>query len=523
MGKAVNGMLSHTSGRWTRSVALAFGLLTVVATWTGVIDVAKAGGYEWPGGSARAIGRGSTGLARADDPIMALLNPAAAGSMPSQLYVGINLAWQGACIDQPGTVDPGYTDGEEGIENPKICNGINRPAERSTLLPLVGGVVRLGKRGGLLFGLDPPFGERRMIWEQTTTEIDGVETPGFYEAPPGVDVAGGLLPSSGRYMLVRSDVIVVHATFGFGVKLADWLQIGAGFGYGFGRAKFITYTRFLQEGTDPAGDTPTDVTATDWFMPRAVGSIHFIPHDSVDIMAGFRWDDDFRGSGSLTADTVAGEATGSVSYRAPQPLWITFGIRYAKRTAPRAKLDGPGDGSDDPMLNETFDLELDVIYERNRQVDNHYFQTGDLTIVTGPDSSIVIPAATRPAVVPHRWKDQVSIRFGGDYNVMPGKLALRLGTSYETNGFREGYGFIDYLPMQRFGIHAGLSGRFGRVELSVGYVHFFTTTFNNPNGLAPQIVVDLEGPVDDVTVTTNSGTYTAHVDMFGWSIRAVFD
>jgi hypothetical protein len=125
--------------------------------------------------------------------------------------------------------------------------------------------------------------------------------------------------------------------------------------------------------------------------------------------------------------------------------------------------------------------------------------------------------------VPHNWKDQVSVRVGGDWNVIPGQLALRLGGSYETLGFRDGFGFIDYLPLQRFGVHVGLSGRWAKTELTLGYAHFFTTTYNEPNGQHPQIVIGLDGPVDGVTTFTNSGTYRTHIDILGWSLRVVFD
>ncbi|MDH3624531.1 MAG: hypothetical protein OEQ49_11710 [Myxococcales bacterium] len=507
-----------------RSRFITIGVFTVLVSWSGLPVVASAGGYEFPGGDARALGRGSTGFARADDPIMAFLNPAALGSMPNQLVLGNDLIFQKSCVDRTGTYDPGYVGGQTNVEHPEVCTGKDIP-DRMTLLPLIAFSVRFGKRVAMLLGLDAPYATRRMLWEEgPRIDEDGREQPGFYPAPDGVTTPDGLVPSPLRYLLVKDDVILLHVTYGIGVKLTDWLQIGAGFGWGFSKVRFTNYTRFLQEGEDPAGDQPTTATVTDWFVPRVIGSIHFIPHDRVDIVFGVRWDDDVKASGNTVAQTPLGEGRSSVSYTAQRPMWFNFGIRYAHRTAPRSSLDD-GDATDDPMKNETFDIEANVIYERNSVVTDALFLSGDISIFTNPDDpepSTVIPAFENPIRVPHHWKDQVSVRVGGDWNVIPGQLALRLGGSYETLGFRDGFAFIDYLPLQRFGVHVGLSGRFGRTELTLGYAHFFTSTYNEPNGQHPQIVIGLDGPVDGVTTFTNSGTYKTHVDVLGWSLRVVF-
>ncbi len=500
-------------------------LVAALVAWSTFIGVADAGGYEIPMGSARALGRGATGFARVDDPIMAMINPAGLASMPNQFMLGTHLVFQKACMDRTGTFDPGYVGGEAGVEHPEVCNG-PQPADRLTLLPQLAGVARLGKRVGMGLAIDPPYGSRRMLWEQAVRPApDGRTRPGFYHAPQGVMTEDDLVPSPVRYMLVKSDVVLLRVQVGFGFKVTDWLQIGAGLAWGFAKLRFTNYTRFAEEGEDPTNEQPIDSTVADWFVPRVVGSIHFIPHDSVDIMVGVRWDDDIKASGTSVAQSPLGNATGSISYRAQQPMWINFGLRYGHRIVPRDGLSQES-ATDDPMKNETFDIELNLVYERNSVVKDHLFNAGELSLFTDPNDTeptLTIPAFENPIVVPHRWRDQLSLRLGGDWNVIPGQLSVRLGGSYETRGFRQGYGFLDYLPLQRFGIHTGLSGRFGKVELTVGYAHFFTTAFNDPNGQSPQIVVGLEGPVDGVSTIINSGSYRTHVNVFAWSLRVVFD
>lgn len=59
--------------------------------------------------------------------------------------------------------------------------------------------------------------------------------------------------------------------------------------------------------------------------------------------------------------------------------------------------------------------------------------------------------------------------------------------------------------------------------MSLGYAIFLTSAFNSPEGRYPQVVIDLDGPVGDVTTFVNGGRYTTIVNVFGWSLRAVFD
>lgn len=466
---------------------------------------------------------------------MAFLNPAALGSMPTQVLIGGHSTFMKACFDRTGTFDPsqtspdGTTPGPANIEHPKQCNGPNGLKDRYTFIPTVAGAFRLDKRIGVALGIEAPYAARGMKWTSDTRNVAGFDRPGYIKAPPGVTTPDGLIASPARYMLVSDDVVVVYPTIAVGVKLLDWLQIGASFSSGYANIKFTNYTRFAVEGEDSGSDTPTRVRVIDWFVPRVAASIHAIPHDNLDIVAAYRYDDNIKAGGNTNAQSPLGPVRGKVKYTAPRPMWISFGIRYADRINPRAKLADATDkngATDDPMVNERFDIELDVIYERNSKVTDHLFATGDLGVFTDPgvmDPTLVIPAFANPVTVPHNWKDQISVRLGGDYNVLPGQLAIRAGGSYETQGFRDGFGYIDYFPMQRFGAHVGLSGRFGAVELTLGYAHFFMTPFNNPNGQHPQVVIGLDGPIPAATTVINSGRYTAHFDVLTWGLRVVLD
>jgi hypothetical protein len=45
----------------------------------------------------------------------------------------------------------------------------------------------------------------------------------------------------------------------------------------------------VQVGTTPANDQLVQVRATDWFIPEFTGSIHVVPSDAIDVVAGFHY------------------------------------------------------------------------------------------------------------------------------------------------------------------------------------------------------------------------------------------
>jgi hypothetical protein len=70
-------------------------------------------------------------------------------------------------------------------------------------------------------------------------------------------------------------------------------------------------------------------------------------------------------------------------------------------------------------------------------------------------------------------EDQLTVRAGGDYNVLPGLLALRAGVSYETRGQDPSMLNILGYMLGRTGVHAGLTLRVaGKTDVSFGYAHF---------------------------------------------------
>ncbi|MEM8607917.1 MAG: hypothetical protein AAGF92_12475 [Myxococcota bacterium] len=519
-------------------------------------SLAHAGGYEFPGDGTRAIGRGGAFAARADDPMAVVVNPAALGSLPGiQLMASTHLLFAKDCfsrnapgVDTDGNSTPpewdagwGLVDGNR-IPYTEVCNA---KGKRFTPIPAIGVTWRVSKQVGMGFMIIPPNSERSQRWGNQAYDapIENSDQTrryqGYVDAPQGavsegsnrqvpLDNGDDLLPSPARYLLVDREVTVVYPTFAVGARPLRWLQIGAAFGWGIADTTFTVNIRNAAAGENPLPvEGQSRLKGQDWFAPRFSAAIHFIPHDNLDIVTVFRWDDTIKVRGPLEVnvplfDNLAGEpnslvGTGTLS--APRPWWVTFGIRYAQRIVPRPDdPDAPRRESgrvEDQMSQERWDIELDVVYEKNSVVDNFDILIEDLNTAAG-----TLPQDINTSVaVQHNWRDQLSIRLGGDWNIRPGVVAIRAGFSYETNGFdgiasrTSKTGTVDFMPGRRFGAHAGVTGRIGKrrySELSGAFSYFHMQPHQNNNGGVEQVVVDpagggSQGPGDIV----NNGRFTS--------------
>jgi long-subunit fatty acid transport protein len=110
------------------------------------------------------------------------------------------------------------------------------------------------------------------------------------------------------------------------------------------------------------------------------------------------------------------------------------------------------------------------------------------------------------------WKTQVSVMFGGDYNVLPGRLAVRAGVSYENDGIQPGSERLAFAPWSRMSIGLGLTGRLDRVEFSVAYQHVHWFARAN---------TEAEANISQTTLTgggiINAGRFTARADIVSLS------
>ena len=515
-------------------------------------SLAHAGGFEFAGPGTRALGRAGAFMARADDPNALRYNPAALAFLPGyQLSLGSHLTFADQCIDRAGTYDLGagaderyrVTTNGSGLDSvfddpaapgaylandmPRVCRDpIPGPS------PQIIFSMRLLPELGIAFGV-------------LTPSASGAVSLGNGDGTVTVD--GQTLPLPTRYNLVNQTQLLVYPSIGLGFSPFRELSIGATFMWGISTIDVITHTSSGSGPEDPALDAQTHIEMADWFVPGFVLSAHVVPIDELDIVAMARISDGIDAEGSMTVTTGVFGTGMTNSYgpyenrleggrlHAGQPWEFGLGVRYAERRRPRYRdQDQAGRVTgrvEDRMQNEVWDIELDLVYTLNSQVTDFVVRppTGATVDIceerpncNGPDG---IPGTDDddptlrdvglPESIPivKGWQDQLSIRVGGDWNVMPGVLALRLGSHFETSGTNGVYQGPDTIPGMRLGLHAGATLRIDRFEISLAYAHIFqfdTTITADDAGLRLTAVTGGRGAGDAHTCRNADGDVEAY-------------
>ena len=537
-------------------------------------DTAMAGGFEYPAAGAIPLGRGGAYHARANTPLALLYNPAnLAEATGIQLELDANIALYQACFRRNGGYldtgapafpsDSRFGDSDEvaaaGIEYPRVCNS-GPPG----IVPELAFSWRINPMFGVGVGLLAPAAVGHTVW--------GRSRDGTVRAPDGTTIGGtpvDRLPSPMRYNLVEEQLLLAYPTIGVAVSPHKTIRFGATFGWGFGIFDFRSVTR-PTAGEDFGLDIFSELHAVDTFVPRVGASVAVTPHPNLDIMAGFTWTQDVNADGHIdlqaqtyrdveqadpsdTLCTETGSAMNAANRRAcrvddaeltaPQPWQLQFGLRYADRITPRAR-DAAQVGRlsnriEDYMSNERWDIELNVVYERNSEVETFRIQTPTRNAIEA-DTGLLATVPTQiggcenlpeedqdlcALGLQHGWQDQISVRLGGDYNLLPGMASVRAGVSYETRGVKQQLAQIDFTPFMRVGIHAGLTIRLGKLDISLAYAHIFQET------LTVDRLEETAG-IDDIAVTQvtasraagdptviNAGKYTANYDVLSLSLN----
>jgi hypothetical protein len=472
-------------------------------------SLVHAGGIEYAGAGTQALGRGAAVAARADDPTVLIYNPAGLVELRgAQLMLGANLALMRACVDPLGYYGWGAYGGGKPTRLTQAKSGqtltlqLGRagqigPNEKSyyespydtvcldqgvTPVPEFAVTARVSERFGVGFGLMFP----------------SVTPQGYWGRPDGViEGQGGLRPAATRYEQIGSGTLGLFPTLGLAYRIAKWLRVGASLRWGMINVD-NTSIAAVQVGTTPANDILVHARATDWFVPEFTASVHIVPSDAIDVVGGFHYQGDLDAPGDIALTTGLYDAAGvprtkvnqvtGVKQKFPWSTWLA--LRYAVRLAPRSYASGSGDLTAtaggrvrDAFEEERMDVELDVAYEMNArhrdltieykpgQVAEFESTSGTVTMQAFPDPSM--PVTT----IQKRWRDQISVRLGGSYNVLPGLFGVTAGVHYENRGVDPSYMQVDFWPLQRLGLHAGVRIRVARsIDVMLAYAHIFQET-----------------------------------------------
>jgi long-chain fatty acid transport protein len=465
---------------------------------------------EFPDNGSEQMGRGGAWVARASDPLATVFNPAGLAGQPSKVTIQSNIIFQHTCFTRLKAANDTSIDllADGTGHFPRVCNDIE-----PTLNPQLGGTIRVNDRLGIGVLVIGPSAAGEKNW------------PDFVE-----DGTGTRRAAPQRYLLTRQAGLIVFPTVGVGYEIIDNLRLGLSFGWGFAKVKNAAATVALNSGGQTSdNDVRANLQVSDYFIPRVSAGGLWSVTPTIDIAGWYQWTDAIRASGDVGTATsyyTAANARGDdskVGYAdtiysdcgtgRPQdegkcgsgdnakmkfviPMEAKVGLRYHKPRVSPEEAQQHGSTSKyrrDPLAQDSFDAEVNLTWANNSAVDALEIRfpsdaTGAGRLPVSGINSEIPPNGDQT----RQYRDVFGIRVGGDYNVIPDKLALRAGAYFETNGGREQFQHVDFSPSQRIGFALGGTyrirlgndpSRTDAIEIMAGYGHTFFAdqSRENPN------------------------------------------
>ncbi len=463
---------------------------------------------EVPDNGSEQMARGGAWVARASDPLATIFNPAGLAGQASRVTIQTGLIFEHTCFTRvkatsDTTLDPLV--GPGGVY-PRACNDV-----APNINPQIGVTLRASDRLGIGLLLIGP------------SAVAETTFPNFVS-----DGSGDPQAAPGRFLLAKKSSLVVFPTVGVGYEILDNLRLGASFSWGFARLKLSNATVSLNsDSPTPESDIHTLVQVKDYFVPGFTLGGLYSATPEIDIAAFYKWSDAIRARGDLgTAanfygrqnargnesdvrygDTIYEDCgTGlpttacgggqNATVKIVLPMEAKLGFRYHKLRGAAAA--SPRPHVRDPLATDVFDIEADLTWANNSAADTIEIRfpgdaSGKGTLpVAGIAGGEVPPNADQK----RGFKDVFGVRVGGDYNVVPDKLAVRGGGFIESSGRTPELQSIDFAPSSRFGLALGGTYRlrFGEgdktsaLEFMLGYSHIFfadqSRTDPNASGLS---------------------------------------
>jgi len=410
--------------------------------------LADGGYYQGPLG-ARAAGRGGAFVARADDVTAVSINPAGLGDVDETvIQVGNQSSYNSYDYTRAPTIDYGQTPTPT---QPTTFAKVHNGTPWQAALPFVGASSRLGLRD----------------WAFALAAF----------APPGISREQFPQDGGQRYMMVNREAIILdvaasaawrfHDLFGVGVTL-EWITVPR-----------LDYSLVINANPSPGAANPVssseDILAqtsgSDWRTFNAIVGAWFRPRPSLEFgLAGQILPANIVTHSTLSLSGLALNADGSpvlgsvttarnggapnsstdVTVKLPLPLMVRGGGRYRYLAAGR----------------ELFDVELDVEYETWSRANAFTVDTNGLVATAGGGSQhVTIGTIT----VPKQWNDVLSVKLGGDFNLVPDRWTLRAGVYYETAASPAAYSNVDFPAGAQLGGALGASLLLHRWELALTY------------------------------------------------------
>ena len=417
--------------------ALLFAAATLVGAALTARTAFAEGGYFGGQNGARAAGRSGAFAARADDLGAMMFNPAGLADLDGTLIqVANQLSYNAYTYTRAPTVD--YAHVQSDGSSPTVTFApVRNQQPWQALLPMLGAASRLGLSN----------------WTFAVAAL----------APSGIGREQYPQDGGQRYMLVDREAIILSYAGSAAWRPSERFGIGA-------TVQWIHVPRLIYslmvDGTRSPGeinpvssplDMLTTVSGSDpmtlnaivgaWFRPTPAFEVavsgqvlpaKIVAHSTLSI----------EPKGSNLGKLTLGPGANDVTVTLPLPLLARLAARY------RHLVGGL----------ELFDLELDVEYETWSRVNRFTVDAHHLRVDYGGDHIFIDQIQLEK-----QWRDTVTVKLGGDYAAIPGRLTLRAGAFYVTPTAPIDTTSLDFTTAARRGGSLGASLLLGRVELSVAY------------------------------------------------------
>jgi len=470
------------------------GLLCVLVPVAG-----RAGGFEFPDNGVQGIARGGAFTAKADDPSALVYNVAGLAKLRgTHVLLDANLCMLSSSLARSGTYpDDTYLDASQGqVTMPWSGRPFPKVDNQAGMFPLPVGVVTTDF--GLRLPLTFAFGAY------------GPSSVGKRAFPTEVtirDAAGNSItaPAPQRFDLVDASIFIVYPTLAVAWQPLPWLSVGGAFQWGIANIQQHVYAmawidnpNLCRTGEAYACQVRAGLDLWDSFAPTGlVGALaRPVPHVEVGASVRLPFDADLSGDGELAVPASLGgfavNATGA-KLTVKMPLIARFGARYYFG----------------PREEERADIEADVTYETWSRVD---------TFVT----DFATDLGTITVTVPHHYRDTVSLRLGGAYNlrVGRGRLPLRAGFYYDGAAAPVEWSRLDFDAFTRLGFTAGAGYTLKGITLNaaLAYLHSLPRTVTNSE-VTPIYALPGTTPTD----SRLNGRFTAHQWVASIGVGVSFD
>ena len=421
------------------------GLSTLLLAATAASPALADGGYYQGPLGPRAAGRGGAFVARADDVTAVTINPAGLADVDETvIQVGNQFSYNSYDYTRAPTIDYGQTPTPT---QPTTFAKVHNGTPWQAALPFLGASSRLGLRD----------------WAFALALF----------APPGISREQFPQDGGQRYMMVNREAIILkcdasaawrfHDLFGVGVTL-EWIMVPR-----------LDYSLVINANPAPGAANPVSSTedilaqtrGSDWLTFNAIVGAWLRPSPSLEFglagqilpasidthstlnLTGLAFNPDgTKVLPSITTTNQNGNAANNVSVTLPLPLLVRAGGRYRHQAGGR----------------ELFDVELDVEYETWSRAKAFTVESNGLVATAGSQH---VPIGT--ITVPKQWNDVLSVKLGGDFNLVPERWTLRAGVYYETAPSPAAYSNVDFPAGAQLGGALGASLLLRGAEVALTY------------------------------------------------------